>query len=132
MPEKQTGPQKTIEQIAEELGLYPPEAFEFVQLGLQHTVEKMHGHGRGPGRHGSGRELSEGLREFAQMQWGYLARAVLRRWNITRTEDFGRIVFALVENAWMSKTDEDTLEDFRGVFDFASAFEEEYRIECKS
>jgi uncharacterized repeat protein (TIGR04138 family) len=61
-----------------------------------------------------------------------LARTVLKRWNITRTEDFGRIVFALVENNHMSKTDNDTIEDFKNVFDFATAFDENYRIPTKS
>jgi uncharacterized repeat protein (TIGR04138 family) len=132
MPQKESEPKKTIRQIAEDAGLYPPEAYEFVQAGLQYTVDKLHGDGRGTGRHVSGRELSEGLREFALMQWGMLARVVLRRWGITRTDDFGRIVFAMVECGWMSKTDDDTMEDFRGIFDFASTFEDGYRIECKS
>ncbi len=137
MPEKESAPKRTIEQIAEDMGLYPPEAYQFVQDGLAYTVEKIHGQAtksksEHASRHVSGRELSAGLREYALEQWGMLARAVLRRWGITRTEDFGRIVFAMVESGWMSKTEEDTLEDFRNVFDFASAFEEGYRIECKT
>ncbi len=133
MPERETKPSKSIEEIAEEVGLYPVEAYEFVQTGLHHTVQKLHGEEKEPGarRHVSGRELSEGLRTYALMQWGFLARTVLRRWNITRTDDFGRIVFALVDNGWMSKTDEDTPEDFHNVFDFEAAFED-YRIECES
>lgn len=134
MPPKHPGPAKSIEQIADELGLYPPEAFEFIQLGLQYTVQKLHGQTKKPhvSRHVSGRDLSEGLREFALIRWGLLARAVLNRWHINRTDDFGRIVFTLIENGWMSKTDEDTMEDFRGIFDFSTAFEEGYRIECKA
>ena len=131
MPEKQSVPRRTIQQVADDVGLYPPEAYEFVQAGLQYTVQAMHGRGHPKGRHVNGRQLSEGLRDFALMQWGMLARAVLRRWHITRTDDFGRIVFAMIDSGWMSKTDDDTFEDFRGVFDFAAAFEEHYRIECK-
>ena len=133
MPARQQGPLKPIEQIVEEVGLYPLEAYEFVQSGLQYTVQKVHGKVKDPkaDRHVSGRELSEGLRQFALRRWGLLARTVLHRWNITRTDDFGRIVFAMVQNGWMTKTDEDTLDDFKGVFDFATAFEEGYRIECK-
>ena len=70
----------------------------------------------------SGQQLCEGLREYALQQWGYLARTVLRRWNITSTVDFGKIVFALVEIGQMQKTDDDTLDDFRNVFDFRAAF----------
>ena len=42
--------------------------------------------------------------------------------------DFGRIVFALIEAGQMQKTDEDTIEDFRNVYDFKTAFETDYRI----
>ncbi|MGE5608661.1 MAG: Minf_1886 family protein [Bacillota bacterium] len=132
MPPKGSQPAKPIEQVVEEIGLYPIEAYDFVQRGLQYTVQKTHGKLTDPkaSRHVNGRELSEGLREFALMQWGMLARAVLRRWNITRTEDFGRIVFALVEGGYMTTTEEDTLDDFRGVYDFSS-LEEDYHIESK-
>jgi uncharacterized repeat protein (TIGR04138 family) len=35
----------------------------------------------------------------------------------------------MVESGWMSKTDDDTIEDFRDVYDFKSAFEAGYVIE---
>ena len=125
-------PEKTIDQVADEVGLYPPEAFEFVRRGLQYTVETLHA-GKKPEEchHVSGQQLSEGLRQFALKQWGMLARTVLRRWNINRTDDFGQIVFALVENGYLSTTDQDSIDDFKNVFDFRTAFEEGYRIECK-
>jgi uncharacterized repeat protein (TIGR04138 family) len=133
-PAKEPGPQKSLEEVVEEVGLYPREAFEFIQQGLSYTVQKLHGELKDPSasRHVSGRDLSEGLRQFALLQWGMLAGTVLRRWNIHRTDDFGRIVFAMVESGWMSKTDQDTIDDFRNIFDFRTAFEEGYRIECKS
>jgi uncharacterized repeat protein (TIGR04138 family) len=135
MPPKGFGPEKTIEQVVDEVGLYPLEAYEFVQRGLQYTIQHIHGSEKArdasANRHVSGRELSEGLREFALLQWGMLARSVLRRWNITRTDDFGRIVFALVGSGYMTTTEEDTIEDFRNVFDFRN-LEESYRIECKA
>jgi uncharacterized repeat protein (TIGR04138 family) len=51
-----------------------------------------------------------------------LARTVLRKWNIRETIDFGNMVYLLVEHEFMRKTDEDSLEDFRDVFDFDEAF----------
>lgn len=134
-------PEKSLEQIVAEVADFPMEAFEFVQRGLQYTVQRIHGEekkkaaakGEEPkSRHVSGQELCEGLREFALLQWGMLARTVLSRWNLTKTDDFGRIVFALVDNGYMSKTAEDNPEDFKNVYDFRTAFEQEYRIECKS
>lgn len=123
---------KTLREIVEEVGLYPEDAFKFVQGGLKFTVEKLHGPGTDdaePGtRHITGQNLCDGLRQYALDQWGLLASTVLTRWNITSTLDFGRIVFALVDHGWMQKTDEDTIEDFRNVFDFRSAFEGKYKI----
>ncbi|MEL7089230.1 MAG: Minf_1886 family protein, partial [Planctomycetota bacterium] len=75
-----------------------------------------------PSRHVTGRILCEGLRDFALQQYGLLAGTVLRRWRVTRCEDFGRIVFAMVEAGMMHKTDEDSLEDFEGLFSFREAF----------
>ena len=126
--------EKSLQQVVDELGLYPIDAFIFVQQGLSYTVEKLHGEETDPNasRHVSGQELCHGLREFALMQWGMLAPTVLRRWNITSTYDFGRIVFALIEGGRMQKTEEDSIDDFRGVYDFNTAFESDYRIENKS
>jgi uncharacterized repeat protein (TIGR04138 family) len=122
---------EVLQQIAD-AGRFPIQAFEFVQHGLSHTVMKTHGKKIIPGqnRHVTGRQLCEGLREYALRRWGLMARTVLQHWNITSTLDFGRIVFTLVEAGMLKTTDEDTLEDFREVFDFA-AFEEGYRIESK-
>ena len=127
---------KSLQEIVSELGVYPIEAFQFVQQGLSQTITSLHGEFKAEGlseeemhsRHISGQQLSEGLRLYALEQWGLLARVVLRRWNITSTLDFGRIVFAMVDSGMMKKTDEDTLDDFREVFDFKSAFEHAYQI----
>ena len=45
-----------------------------------------------------------------------------------RREDFGRIVFALVDAGMMHKTDEDRIDDFVNVFDFKDAFTTELTI----
>ncbi len=129
-PAEPRPPEKPLPQVVAELGLYPVEAFEFVQQGLSYTVQKLHGEVKDEkvSRHVTGRDLCEGLREFALMNWGLLARTVLARWNVRKTVDFGRIVFALVDNGYMQKTQHDTLEDFRDVFDFKAAFES-YKIE---
>jgi uncharacterized repeat protein (TIGR04138 family) len=126
--------EKKLEDVVSEVGLYPIEAYDFIRRGLGYTVSKIHGGVKDPqaSRHVSGQQLCEGLREFALLEWGMLARTVLSRWNIRRTFDFGRIVFALVDNGLMSKTDDDDIEDFRDVYDFKSAFEARYRIEMKA
>ncbi|MFW6059863.1 MAG: Minf_1886 family protein [Phycisphaeraceae bacterium] len=108
---------------------YPLAAFLFVQRGLDYTVRSIHGDppededpAARESRHVSGRDLCYGLRDYAIEQYGLLARIVLRRWRIERSEDFGHIVFTMVEAGLMHKTDEDTIADFEDVFDFSEAF----------
>ena len=133
-PPKEHRPKKSdnlpIQMVIEEQGLYPVEAFEFVQRGVTFTSEQVHANQTDTtvSRHVSGRQLCEGLREFAQLQWGLLARLVLQFWNINATEDFGRIVFTLIEHGGLAKTEEDTLEDFKNVYDFNKAFAGEYQF----
>ena len=126
--------EKSVQQVVEDVGLYPPEAYAFIQQGLTFTVQKLHGKQKDPkaSRHVTGQDLCEGLRDVALAQWGRLARTVLRRWNITSTLDFGRMVFAMVDAGLMQKTDEDSIEDFRNVFDFRATFEAEYQIACET
>ena len=77
-------------------------------------------------RHVSGAELAWGCRDFAQAQFGLLAPEVLAHWGITRTADFGRIVFTLVEIGLLVTQPGDLEEDFAGVYDFDEAFGETY------
>jgi uncharacterized repeat protein (TIGR04138 family) len=129
MAQQQQKKQKQIvvdwDDVLRAAGAYPMDAVNFVREGLSFTVRKVH---RDPesmaelDRHVSGQQLCIGLRDFAIRQFGLLAPSVLRHWNIHRTDDFGRIVFAMIECGVMSKTADDTIEDFRGVYDFGEAF----------
>lgn len=116
---------------------YPLDAFLFVQRGLDFTVRRRHGEldplededereqeleDFPASRHVSGQELCRGLRDFAIHEYGLMARMVLGRWQITNCQDFGEIVFAMVEGGLMHKTDDDTIRDFQNVFDFSTAF----------
>lgn len=107
-------------------GGYPPEAFQFVRDGLAHTVKMIHGpdaeEREDERRHVSGQQLCLGLKDHAIRQYGLLARAVLERWGIRGTHDFGKIVFAMIEAQLMRKTEDDSLDDFSSVYDFDEAF----------
>lgn len=111
--------------VRREAGPYPLEAFNFVRDGLTFTSQQVHpDHDQLPelDRHISGQQLCLGLRDYAIERYGLLARTVLDHWQINRTDDFGRIVFALISAGVMSKADDDELEDFRAVYDFDEAF----------
>jgi len=73
----------------------------------------------------------EGVRDLALREFGLMARTVFRLWGINRTDDFGEIVFNLVEANLMSKTAEDDRKDFHEVYDLDQALVQDYRIELK-
>lgn len=117
--------------IRQKAGPYPQAAFQFVRDGLQHTVKMVHGGDgpRAPDRHVDGQQLCIGLRDYAVDRYGLLARMVLFRWGITRTDDFGRIVFAMVEGKLMQATESDTIRDFESVYSFEEAFDPSIRLD---
>ena len=108
---------QAVEEICSKDSRYKPEGYEFVSQALTFTRKKM----KKPG-HITGRELSEGMRDFAIDQYGPMAKSVLRHWGIHKTEDFGHIVFNLIEKKIFFKTENDSIDDFKGVYDFDSAF----------
>ena len=112
-----------IESVIRKNAQYKFEAYSFVMAGLHHTVTQL----KSP-RHVSGKELLQGIREYALEQFGPMARTVLNYWGIQSTEDFGRIVFALVEVGILRKQPEDKLEDFKNIYDFKDAFDKGYKI----
>ena len=115
---------REIEQLAEREGRFKKEAYLFIYDALQYTVEKL-GKISLPKeqRHISGRDLLYGISEYGLDQFGPLTRSVFFRWGVHTTRDFGKIVFDLVGASLMSKTDQDSIEDFTDVYDFAEEFD---------
>jgi uncharacterized repeat protein (TIGR04138 family) len=118
---------------------FRPGAFKFVREGLAHTTTMIHGEAtpttesvenegllsteiEPKNRHISGQQLCLGLKDYALRQYGLLAKTVLGHWGLRKTEDFGVIVFALIEAGALRKSDEDSLDDFRDVYMFDEAF----------
>jgi len=117
-------PEKSLEEVVREDGRYPLDAFAFLHDGLKRAVDTAYG-GRSEKvdqPHVTGAQLCDALRDEAIARWGALAAHVLARWNIRQTMDFGNMVYLLVEHGHMKKTDQDSLEDFRDVYDFEEAF----------
>lgn len=112
-----------IERILKKNRQYKFEAYSFVMSSLHYTVTKL-----AKPRHVTAVELLDGIRQYALEQFGPMARTVLNYWGIYETEDFGKIVFALVEVGVLRKQPEDKPEDFKGVFRFEDAFDKGYQI----
>ena len=114
---------------------YAYEAYEFIFQALEHT-QKMLGRPptdekadpNEPRNHVSGRQLAEGARAFALQEFGMMARVVLRMWGINRTADFGELVFNLIGAELMSKTNDDSRDDFHNIYDLDEALSNGFRI----
>lgn len=95
-------------------------------------VESEKQAGSGPStqtpKHLSGQELCEAIRQFALEQYGYMAKCVLNQWGVTKTGDFGEIVFSLIRIGEMRKTPDDRREDFNDVFDFEEGLTRQFKI----
>ena len=102
---------------------FKPEAYVFVHDALGHTWSRLDHR-----RHVTGRELLDGIKDLALKRYGPMASAVLNSWGVRTTDDFGAIVFNLVEAELLSKTEEDRIEDFHAVYDFDEAFVRSYEL----
>lgn len=110
---------KKIDEILAKDPRFAPAAYDFTRAAVTYASHVILAHGR----HVTGRELLEAIRRFATERFGLLAPDVLDAWGVRETLDFGSIVFHLVDAELLSKTEEDSLEDFRGVFTFREAFD---------
>jgi uncharacterized repeat protein (TIGR04138 family) len=116
---------RKLRDIAREDPRFTVEAYEFVFRALDFTMEELERRHlpNEEARHITGRELLTGIRGYAIQQFGYLARFVFDRWGVHSTDDFGEIVFNLVENDLLKKRPEDSREDFQSLYDFEEAFD---------
>ena len=112
---------KAIEKISSKDRRYKANAYSFVMSALEQKMASL----PSP-RHISAVELLEGIRRSALQQFGPMAKEVFNFWGIKDTGDFGNIVYNLIEADLLSKTDDDSIEDFEGVYDFSKVFEEDY------
>jgi uncharacterized repeat protein (TIGR04138 family) len=129
------GPTKSLEEVVREDGRYPERAFAFLNEGYVQAVHEIHGDpppkAEGADRHITGQQWCLFLRDLARKRWGMMARTVLQSWNIHGTIDFGHMVYLQIERGFFHKTDEDSLEDFRDVYDFDQAFAVNGEFELK-
>lgn len=115
--------------IRERAALFPEEAFQFVREGLSYTAKLLHGEPKRPNaeqtderRHVSGQQLCMGLKKLATERYGLLARTVLGKWGVRTTDDFGVLVYALIDRSELRQGERDSFEDFKSVYDFEEAF----------
>lgn len=106
-----------LAEIRKRDGKYNERAYVFVLAALEYAQTKLPAR-----RHLSGGELAWACRDFALEQFGMLANSVLTHWGIQTTEDFGQIVFILIDVGLLARQPSDRIEDFERVYEFAEVF----------
>ncbi len=112
---------------------YHRDGYSFIFSGLKYAQDSL-GRDRSSSNtgHVSGPELLHGVKGLAQEKFGLMAQTVLGTWGIYSTADIGKMVFELIEDGDMSKTLDDRLEDFIGVYDFHEVFDRNYEIDTSN
>jgi len=102
-------------------GHYDERAYLFVLAAIEYLQSRLEVR-----RHVSGAELAWACRDFGVRQFGLMAETVLGHWGVTRSDDFGRIVFTLVDVGLLVTQPGDREMDFSAVYDFHDAFTASY------
>ena len=101
---------------------YSRDAYIFLRDALDFTTKQQKKVKGTNVRHVSGPELLDGVRRYALREFGPLVVTVFENWGIRRTEDVGHMVFNLIDAGIFGKTEEDSIQDFRDIYDFDEAF----------
>lgn len=118
---------EVLERIIHQDTRFHREAYLFLREALDHTQKKLTEGKKNEPRHVTPQELLDGLKTYALAQFGPMAKTVLNEWGVHACEDFGEIVFNMVDQGLLSKTETDSREDFKGGFDFDEAFCKPFR-----
>ena len=124
---------------------YPIEAYQFVREALAYAADTMElgsqDHfdpdlddaevDQARERHLTGQQLCESIRSYALHQYGYMARVVLKNWNIDTTGCFGDIVYNMIDQGIMKKSSRDKRSHFDDVYSFDDVFDAKFEI-CDS
>jgi uncharacterized repeat protein (TIGR04138 family) len=101
---------------------YSRDAYVFLRDALDFTTKQQKKIKGTTVRHVAGPELLEGVRQYALKEFGPMVVTVFSSWGINRCEDIGQMVFNLIGAGIFGKTDEDSMEDFKSVYEFEDAF----------
>ena len=92
---------------------YHADAYEFVNSAVSYTVKKLSRDRKPSGnRHVTAEELVTGSLDYAISEYGFLAAAVLRNWGLLSGEDFGNIVYNMIDAKLLSASKDDSQADF--------------------
>ena len=101
---------------------YQRDGYIFVRDALDFTTKQQKKVKGVSVRHVTGPELLDGVRQYALKEFGPMVMTVFDSWGIRSCEDIGHMVFNLIAAGVFGKTEEDSIEHFKSVYDFEEAF----------
>jgi uncharacterized repeat protein (TIGR04138 family) len=101
---------------------YQREGYIFLRDALDFTTKQQKKTKGVSVRHVTGPELLDGVRQYALKEFGPMVMTVFDSWGIRSCEDIGHMVFNLIGAGVFGKTEQDSIEDFKNVYDFKEAF----------
>jgi uncharacterized repeat protein (TIGR04138 family) len=101
---------------------YQRDAYVFLRDALDFTTKQQKKIKGLSVRHVTGPELLDGARQYALKEFGPMVMTVFDNWGIHSCEDIGNMVFNLIGAGIFGKTEEDSIEDFKNVYDFGEVF----------
>lgn len=111
-----------LNKIIEQDSRYHREAYLFLRESLEFTQKAISKANKNQVRHITGQELLNGIREYGLALFGPMTITVFAEWGIQSCEDFGNMVFVMIENNLLRKTEQDSPEDFKRGYSFEEAF----------
>ncbi len=114
--------EERIYQISEKHPRFKPQAFFFIFMAIARSrrTEGVEGHV-------TGKQLLNAFADEARAQYGPMALTVLNHMGFHSARDVGECVFLMVQEGLLSKTDQDSMEDFAEGYDFEEEFVTRYR-----
>ena len=98
---------------------YSFDGYVFINEAVIYTVKKSEeSRMENESSHISGPELLNGVMEYALKNFGPTAYSVFCEWGILDSMAIGNIVFNMIEHRILSRSENDSIKDFKNAFDF--------------
>lgn len=118
---------ETVKRIMYKDRRYHFDSYAFVNDAVIYTVKKFESQrSTGESKHVSGEELIVGVLEYATKMFGPLAYEVFCEWNIKDGISIGNVVFNMLEFGLLSKTEEDSIDDFNITTNFEKSLSAQF------
>src|SRR5215212_7271896 len=113
---------EALESVVSSDPRYQRDGYIFLRDALDFTTKQQKKVKGVSVRHVTGPELLDGVRQYALKEFGPMVMTVFDSWGIHSSEDVGHMVFNLIGAGIFGKTEQDSIEDFKNVYDFEEAF----------